>query len=624
MTSESPAFCLQQDNVYAVPIIHYNMEMAAHVKLVYEQIKPDCVAVELAETMQLQLLHAASRLPDISVVCTYDPEHKPVYYLCEPCDGSFEAIRSALEHQKAAFCIDLDINNYPEVHEHVPDPYAIQRIGLEAYYKAYRDATFSRGAAKSQIDQQRELYMAKRLKELSLCYDKVLFVGGMYHVEDVLKLTQRDSFPPLHHVPRSVVEISTLTEDSCREVLAEAAFVSVAYEESRHQLTESFQKDHECPTSLHGGYPPDRQRLIYQLYKDASVVYMENTGCEFPGYHMRNMMKFVRNYALLHDRLMPDLFQMLTAAKGCVDHNYAYEVWQLATSYPHLHNVDGLNELPLSIQEVWGHSKIIRFHMREPRRKGGMFRQRRKDRSTFRFKPPGPFSICSYPPEDLVVERFGEFLQKKGTQILTEEGGRTVPFTASIEDGIDTRETIRHWHENKLYVRMRGKPPGGVGSVVMIFDEDKTEDTRAVEEKFPWRTTWLGEHSQESDMAFYATSMASNVVGPGISRCEYGGFLMSYPPRRMYDVWSDPDYEDCRTKAEVLLMAAIDYAVKPVVVYVASAPPRSALKSFAKRFGKKVVYIPVGQLSPVILAKIRIFHVLDGHDRRDIAGEYIF
>jgi hypothetical protein len=70
-------------------------------------------------------------------------------------------------------------------------------------------------------------------------------------------------------------------------------------------------------------------------------------------------------------------------------------------------------------------------------------------------------------------------------------------------------------------------------------------------------------------------------------------------------------------------MAAIDYAVNPVVVYVASKPPRSALKNFAQRFGKKVVYIPIGQLSPIILNKIRIFHVLDGHDKRNAADEYI-
>ncbi len=41
-------------------------------------------------------------------------------------------------------------------------------------------------------------------------------------------------------------------------------------------------------------------------------------------------------------------------------------------------------------------------------------------------------------------------------------------------------------------------------------------------EHYPWRTTWIGEHAQESDMAFYATDLRDNVVGPGISRCEYG------------------------------------------------------------------------------------------------------
>jgi len=197
MIDNNPIFYLQHDNIYAVPITHYNMEMAAQVKIAFEALNPDCVAVELAETMQLQLLHAASRLPDISVVSTYDPERHPVYYLSEPCDACFEGLRSALESQKAAFCIDLDINNYPEISEGVPDPYAVTRIGLEAYYTAYRHAVLGKSTPKSQIDQQREMYMAKRLKELSLQYEKVLFVGGMYHVEDILKLVSRDSFPNL-------------------------------------------------------------------------------------------------------------------------------------------------------------------------------------------------------------------------------------------------------------------------------------------------------------------------------------------------------------------------------------------------------------------------------------------
>jgi hypothetical protein len=335
-------------------------------------------------------------------------------------------------------------------------------------------------------------------------------------------------------------------------------------------------------------------------------------------------MKFVRNYALIDGQLMPDLFQILTAAKGCVDHNYAYEVWELATDYSHRRNIDGLPELDLSIEDIWGNSKLIRFHLKEKGRKNSPFPKQRKDRSSFRFRPPSPFTICSYPPEDVAIENFGNFLKKKGVQILTEEGARTIPFSTSIEDGVDTRETIRHWHERKLYVKTRGKPPSGVGSVCMIFDEDKGEEGKVYQEKFPWRTTWIGEHQQESDMAFYATPLSHHVVGPGISRCEYGGFMMSYPPRRMSNVWFDPDYQDCRTKAEVLLMAAIDYAVKPIIVYVASSPPRSLLKSFARRFGKKIVYIPIGQLSPITLNKLRAFHVLDGHDKREIADEYIY
>ena len=62
---------------------------------------------------------------------------------------------------------------------------------------------------------------------------------------------------------------------------------------------------------------------------------------------------------------------------------------------------------------------------------------------------------------------------------------------------------------------------------------------RSSREQFPWKLTWLGEHNQESDMAFYATPAGEEVIGPGISRCEYGGFVLSYPPYRMVDIWKD-------------------------------------------------------------------------------------
>lgn len=47
------------------------------------------------------------------------------------------------------------------------------------------------------------------------------------------------------------------------------------------------------------------------------------------------------------------------------------------------------------------------------------------------------------------------------------------------------------------------------------------------------------------------------------------------------------------------------------------------MRSLAERFGKKIVYIPLGDLSPLTLKQVRVFHVLDGHTVRAWAGDYV-
>lgn len=597
---------LQQGNVYALPVIHYNMETALIARQQFLELNPSCVALELPETMQLPLLHGASRLPSLSIASRQTYTGDSLYWMIEPCDALFESMRSALENNVDAFCIDLDLDDYPMERDYLPDPYAIRKIGLKSYYKLYVQSM--EGHQVDEKDRKREWHMAKRLKELSLRYDRVLFVGGMYHMERVMQLLNQESFPLYQSVERELMPLYAPSDKSVREIMNESGYLTRLYEEAR--------------ADLHGS-PPDRQQALLKLYKEAAEAYKIERSALFPGYNLRNTMKFARNYALQTSKLLPDLFQTIAAAKGCVDHHYAYEVWKLATEAPFHKNTDGLPEIDISPEELYGSSKKIHFLLKPQARKAFQQFAKRRDKTQAKLYPPSPFSICSYPPEDVIIENFGDFLKKKGVSLMSEEGARTIPFSTSLEDGIDTRETIRHFGEKKLYVRTKGRPPGTVGSVVVIFDEDHEPDKSAKPEKFPWMTTWIGEHSQESDMAFYATSMKDNLVGPGIAKCTYGGFLLSYPPRRLYDVWSDPDYAECRTKAEVLLMAAIDYAEKPLIVYVAAKPPRTQLKSFAKRYGKKLLYIPIGQLSKTTLDKLRTFHVLDGHDKRTIADEFI-
>ena len=72
------------------------------------------------------------------------------------------------------------------------------------------------------------------------------------------------------------------------------------------------------------------------------------------------------------------------------------------------------------------------------------------------------------------------------------------------------------------------------------------------------------------------------------------------------------------------MLAAIDYSLERHVVYVAAKPPRSIFRTIASRVDRTIIYIPIGQLSPQSLKKIRVVHVLDGYDKRETAKEYLW
>ncbi|MDX1632392.1 MAG: hypothetical protein R3234_11055, partial [Thermoanaerobaculia bacterium] len=227
--------------------------------------------------------------------------------------------------------------------------------------------------------------------------------------------------------------------------------------------------------------------------------------------------------------------------------------------------------------------------------------------------------LCSFPPEDVVVEDYGRYLREKAVSILSTERKRSEPFSGSMLDGIDIRETLRHLAEGEIWVQEHRRAPGEAGSVIVIFDRDRGSSPR-----FPYRMSWLGEHDQESDMAFYSTHPAEQVVGPGIMRATYGGFLMTIPPGRLFDPWSDQDYRSAREKREVLLMAGIDYSEEKIVVHVGADAPPERMRRYARLRDRKLVHIPLGSLSPRLIKKIRVVHILAGHDKREIADQYVW
>jgi hypothetical protein len=78
------------------------------------------------------------------------------------------------------------------------------------------------------------------------------------------------------------------------------------------------------------------------------------------------------------------------------------------------------------------------------------------------------------------------------------------------------------------------------------------------------------------------------------------------------------------SKPEVLLLAALDYARDRIIVHVAPRPPRSILVQLASRLDRKILHIPIGTLSPSTVKRLRVMHVLSGHDKRAIARDYVW
>ncbi|MFP4498492.1 MAG: hypothetical protein ACLFQV_09810 [Vulcanimicrobiota bacterium] len=801
---------LQFDNLFVVPVCHYQAEFAYYVAEAVRELKPDLIAVELPSTLQSHLVRAVKRFPFYSVVFYRNGDGDYIYFPVEPSDPLAEAIRSGLEMDIPVKCVDYDADDYPLIFDPMPDPYSVQKLGLVNYYNLYKD-TVESGQKPNPItprDEMREETMAYRIQQHLQQEEKVLLVCGITHVEGIIRRLKRKCVLPLGKATRKDLQIFNLSLNSIREVAGEDPFISAIYEMNRgahrieqeideisrekiereknkyrddsqkvlslqdfrkksckpskfnpaestrnenynnetglakkeykylrhkkKQNTESVQLSYEIPMIFelesHGeNQPPllqktnnyhtnitasnkdskenkqifnsfmkkivarlfnmpekstagrkttiaeekeyfelffknmnqdrkakkekihkfqgcedrwkellqyyrqivenenfrDRQRLLILMLKKAASHYKENVNEEISPWQLRVFMNFARKYARVTGRLLPDLYQMIIAARSCSDDNYAYEVWDLLTCYPWLDNSGKIQTVDIKADEVWLNGKKITLRRKFPYFRKQLMRipvNRRLNE-----KNPGDWAkefdeamLCSYPPEDLVIENFSGYLQKKGMNILSEEHSRIQPFTTSLLDGVDIKETLRNWHEKKIYVKEKLQRTGGVGSVVIIFDDD-TEDR-----KFNWQLTWLGEHHQESDMAFYSTHPADKIVGPGIARCTYGGFMMTYPPGRVWDVWTDPFYTQAKNKSEVLLMSAIEYSQEKNIVYAAAKPPRSYFKTFASRLGKQIIYIPIGSLSPVTLKKIRVFHVLSGHKVRDIARQYIW
>ena len=639
----------QVGTIRLLPVLHGRLECARAVRAHLDAFDPGCVVLELPRALADPWRRAVTRLPMLQTI-RIEAAGRVSWLIPEPCDPATEATRWAAAHGREWICGDLAVPRYELHRDRLPDVAVLPEIGYRAYVERVLGcAVFRRDAA----DGVREQALAAAAARAAEAGRRVAVVLGLAHVAGVSAALARGATAPLARPAALVAGVLPLDPESLVEVLGEPPFVQLAWERARQGEEPAIFASPGplrdagtllrfpgggagpvtgCPADPAAEFPdPERaeeraaqargedllarSRLIYRLVQQAARHARAQGGDEPSPTERRVLHTFARHLALLEGRLCPDLYELVVAARGAVDDRFARDLLALAAAWPWAHEAPG--GVRLSAQDLGHHARLVTLRPRIDR-----LARRPSLRDALREAALGGEGggICSHPPEDVIVEALGADLRERGAAREARAGVQIVPFVASLLDGLDARETLRRrLTDARPCVREEVAAKGEVGAVVVIWEDDEPVSGRGMRARFPWVVAWHGEHQNESDMAFYATDPEPGEIAPGIHGAEYGGFMLTWPPLRLGDIWRDPAYRFCRGKAERLLVAALDYSEKPLVVYVAPRPPRPEISALARRLSRRIVHLPPGVLSRDRLRRLRTFHVLAGRHLRPLA-----
>ena len=652
---------LNWKNIEALPTIHGRLPFALVVREKMLQKRYAAVAVELPPSLKPKVLEGIQQLPEVhAVVYREDPYRfadqpwseettssaeavETAWFVpIDPCDAMIEALRIAERERTPMVFVDAEIEQFVGQTMVLPDPHVILTIGVDQYFHA-AEPVLRKLHPETDEDRKRELHMAARLKFLAESVEgDILFLCGMAHWSRVREALESGT-EEIHTgegPSEEWIQLTSVHHDSLFHMLGEMPFVTYSYEAHRsgfdiHQY-DPIQGAKELLVGARRVYESHTEPMI-QMATPAS---------------MRTMLDFVRKMTVSDGRLSPDLYTMVVAAKGVVGNDFALDVLEVARLYPpNQKSAEGddavagedssspsdrddsnhetgayeseaeLNMYADSVQDNL-QSDLTQLVSRTPGERRELRRVRLQGRpekvDQRRWRTAwNPSYQCSWPPEDVVIENFRSYVSSRCLSMAGIDRERTEEFCASMKDGIAMRETIRELPRKKIFVKEEPRVPGSVGAVVIIFEEDDYGS------KYPWRTTWLAEHKEESTLSFYATNYLEDIVGPGIGRARYGGCMFVYPPLLIPDVWEDLRFEKARRPSERLLLAALYYSRERYVAHVSERPPSDEARGSAQAVDRHIVHIPLSSFSGPTLEKLRTVHVLNGQMVRSWAGRYI-
>jgi hypothetical protein len=488
------------------------------------------------------------------------------------------------------------------------------------------------------------VYMAWRLCELEKTYQRILLVTSVLHwpwireaynqlhqhegsesdqrsehaapmgsPEQAPEVAEQAPELPEHDIVQSPVRYAVKNR-SLMFLFGELPFITSLYERARSELEE----DDDLQI--------DGVKELLIAARDAYRGELGNRARRITPLLLSKCLQYIRNLSLIHRRMTPDLITIVTASQQILGDQFALHVAELANQFTFVDSdaeQDELQEVTLGIDQARmpdGEIATLVNRLPGPPMTWCTLQLQRRptefERDRWKYKW-NPYSQCSYPPEDDLIENFRTRVFDRAKAIMGNDLARTEKFTTSVKDGIDIRDTLRHWYEKQIYVKVVPPSRGTLDACVMLFDSPA--DPR----DYPWRATWFAEHKNESTLALYATSFQDEMVGPGIGLSVYGGAMFLFPPVLIPEVWTDARLDFTETLEERLIAAACLHSRGRQIALLSSLPPGNGWKRLARRHKKQLVHVPLGSFSDEQVQQLRMVHVLNGSEVRSYAEEFI-
>jgi hypothetical protein len=537
-----------------------------------------------------------------------EEENTYSYVPIDPCQPVILALWIASQERIATEFIDLETERFESYPGYLPDPYALKEVSIEKFGAAVLPAI---PPPRSAQHSERIRKMSARLRELESHYDSVLFVCSVLDWPWIRDAYARELAEPEHAVFFAPVRTYKVRESTLLFILGELPYITHLYVRSRRELLPdddlSIEGIKELVLEARDRWLEEDERRAQRITPQLLSVYF----------------RYVRNLTLMDRRLSPDLYNLMLAAQQIFGDEFAIKIAETARKFPYQGEGQPWQEASVGINQAeFPECGVVTIKNRLP----GLAVSWR----TLELKPPprerdierwkqrwNPFGQCSWPPEDEKIESFHTHVREQAKAIIGADLARSEKFTTSIRDGLDMRETLRHWHEGDIYVKVVPPSRGSIEVVIFLFD------TPADLKKYSWQCTWYAEHHEESTLCFFATDYQQNLIGPGIAEATYGGAFFLFPPRSIIDVWTDPRIPMDFTLEERLLAGAFMNSKERHVALVSPAPPKSSWRKLARGYGRKIVHLPLKRFSQQTVERLRQFHVLNGKEVRTYAAEYI-